>query len=227
MAVRPNLQSLLAHGDEEMYERMAKLIEPGPHQAGILFCDLHESGNIARQLSTSAYFKLVRSLWTGIDDDDPTARLGMLLLVAALQLVLMASLLRFVFRGRGTPGPQLILPAISVYLLLGGFFANISAALELLAPGSYDAAGTEATLPWQTLLYYSYVTMLTVGFGDIVPVTPWARSLAAFAAVTATCAPRFGASTRRSWPTSSSTAGRRHRRVPSGDRERPGLRQPL
>lgn len=125
-------------------------------------------------------------LWTGIDDDNPTARLGTLLLVAALQLVLMASLLRFVFRGRSTPGPQLILPAISVYLLLGGFFANISAALELLAPGSYDAAGTEATLPWQTLLYYSYVTMLTVGFGDIVPVTPWARSLAAFAAVTAT-----------------------------------------
>jgi class 3 adenylate cyclase len=67
MAVRPNLQSLLARGDEQMYERMAKLVEPGPHQAGILFCDLHESGNIARQLSTSAYFKLVRSLWTGID----------------------------------------------------------------------------------------------------------------------------------------------------------------
>jgi class 3 adenylate cyclase len=67
MGVRPNLQSLLARGDEQMYERMARLVEPGPHQAGILFCDLHESGNIARQLSTSAYFKLVRSLWTGID----------------------------------------------------------------------------------------------------------------------------------------------------------------
>lgn len=67
MAVRPNLQSLLARGDEQMYERMARLVEPGPHQAGVLFCDLHESGNISRQLSTSAYFKLVRTLWTGID----------------------------------------------------------------------------------------------------------------------------------------------------------------
>jgi class 3 adenylate cyclase len=67
MAVRPNLQSLLARGDEQMYERMARLVEPGPHQAGILFCDVHESGNIARRLSTSAYFKLVRNLWTGID----------------------------------------------------------------------------------------------------------------------------------------------------------------
>jgi class 3 adenylate cyclase len=67
MDVRPNLQSLLARGDEQMYERMARLIEPGPQQAGILFCDLHQSGSIARQLSTAAYFKLVRRLWTGID----------------------------------------------------------------------------------------------------------------------------------------------------------------
>jgi class 3 adenylate cyclase len=68
MAVRPKLQALLARGDEQMYERMARLVEPGPHRAGILFCDLHDSGTIARQLSTSGYFKLVRSLWTGIDE---------------------------------------------------------------------------------------------------------------------------------------------------------------
>lgn len=67
IGVRPNLLALLARGDERMYERMARLVEPGPRQAAILFCDLHQSTALARQLPTSAYFKLVRNLWTGID----------------------------------------------------------------------------------------------------------------------------------------------------------------
>lgn len=67
MGVRPNLLALLALGDEKMYERMARLVEPSPKEAAILFCDLHQSTALARQLSTPAYFKLVRNLWTGID----------------------------------------------------------------------------------------------------------------------------------------------------------------
>lgn len=67
MGVRPDLLALLARGDEAMYERMARLVEPGPHQAALLFCDMHESGVISRRLPSAAYFKLVRRLWTGID----------------------------------------------------------------------------------------------------------------------------------------------------------------
>jgi class 3 adenylate cyclase len=67
MGVRPNLLGLLARGDERMYERMARLVEPSPQQAAILFCDLHRSVALARQLSTPAYFKLIRRLWTGMD----------------------------------------------------------------------------------------------------------------------------------------------------------------
>lgn len=67
MDIRPNLLVLLARGDEQMYERMAKLVEPGPRQAAILFCDLHSSGRLSRQLPSAAYFKLVRRLWRGID----------------------------------------------------------------------------------------------------------------------------------------------------------------
>lgn len=67
MGVRPNLLALLARGDEQMYERMARLVEPTRHQAAVLFCDLHQSMRLSRQLPTAAYFKLVRALWTGID----------------------------------------------------------------------------------------------------------------------------------------------------------------
>ncbi|HYP24217.1 MAG TPA: adenylate/guanylate cyclase domain-containing protein [Actinomycetota bacterium] len=67
MDIRPNLLVLLARGDEQMYERMAKLVDPGPRQAAIMFCDLHGSGTLSRRLPSAAYFKLVRRLWRGID----------------------------------------------------------------------------------------------------------------------------------------------------------------
>ena len=68
MSVRPGLVSLLARGDEHMYERMAKLVEPRSYQGAVLFCDLQSSTELARTLPTAEYFRLIRSLWTEIDD---------------------------------------------------------------------------------------------------------------------------------------------------------------
>lgn len=68
MSVRPGLVSLLARGEEVMYERMARLVEPRSRQAAILFCDLHGSTELARTLPTSEYFRLIRRLWTRIDE---------------------------------------------------------------------------------------------------------------------------------------------------------------
>lgn len=67
IALRPDLLALLARGNIDTYERMAKLIQPGPRQAAILFCDLHASGELSRRLSSAAYFDLIRRLWTAID----------------------------------------------------------------------------------------------------------------------------------------------------------------
>jgi class 3 adenylate cyclase len=67
ISVRPGLVSLLARGDEEMYERMAKLVDPSSREGAILFCDLEGSTELARTLPSSEYFRLIRSLWTEID----------------------------------------------------------------------------------------------------------------------------------------------------------------
>ena len=67
MGVKPSLMALLSRGDEAMYERMARLVDPSPHQAAVLFCDLHKSGRLSRRLASAVYFKLMRRLWTGID----------------------------------------------------------------------------------------------------------------------------------------------------------------
>lgn len=65
--INPNLMTLLVRGDQDMHERMARLIDPQPQEAVVLFCDLHESGRLSRELSSAAYFKMIRRLWTGID----------------------------------------------------------------------------------------------------------------------------------------------------------------
>ena len=65
--INPNLMTLLVRGDQDMHERMARLIDPQPQEAVVLFCDLHESGRLSRELSSVAYFKMIRRLWTGID----------------------------------------------------------------------------------------------------------------------------------------------------------------
>lgn len=67
VGLRPGLLSLLARGDEAMYERMAKLVEPSSREAAVLFCDLEGSTELSRTLPTGEYFRLIRSLWTEID----------------------------------------------------------------------------------------------------------------------------------------------------------------
>lgn len=59
---------LLSRGDVAMYERMARLAEPARRPGAILFADLESSGPLARRLSTSAYFTLIRNTTTVIDD---------------------------------------------------------------------------------------------------------------------------------------------------------------
>lgn len=67
MGLRPTLVSLLSRGDEGMYQRMANLEEPRRCQGAILFADLEGSTKLARSLSTSTYFRLIRTLATAMD----------------------------------------------------------------------------------------------------------------------------------------------------------------
>ncbi len=83
-----------------------------------------------------------------------------------------------------------ILGALSAYLLLGMVWALIYGALELAHPGSFllpQFQGIPGTVPhWGELdhfVYYSLVTLSTLGFGDIVPVTREARAWSALEAI--------------------------------------------
>jgi len=72
-----------------------------------------------------------------------------------------------------------ILGAICLYLLLGLIWAVLFTLLQLLVPQSFSAIinTPEWFILFPDFIYFSFVTITTLGFGDIAPVLPTARFL--------------------------------------------------
>jgi hypothetical protein len=98
---------------------------------------------------------------------------------ASASALLTAFVLRQVFR-EGTITLQRIQGAVAVYLLLGLAWGNVYELIELIRPGAFRLPEPPANSADRaiTLAYYSFVTLTTMGYGDIVPVHPAARSAA-------------------------------------------------
>ncbi len=115
---------------------------------------------------------LVPSVWlASLTDFLVIVFLGMLSVVVAHKVF-----------GEGPITMQRITGAVVVYLLLGLMWAFAYKLVELQQPGSFDSAGFSAVennfYPKTRLIYLSFATLTTVGYGDITPVHPIARSLA-------------------------------------------------
>jgi len=78
---------------------------------------------------------------------------------------------------------DLITGAVCAYLLLGMVWAFAFYFLELAGEGCFSVAATSRD-DVGSFLYYSFITLTTVGYGDIVPLSSPARSLAVLEAVT-------------------------------------------
>lgn len=72
---------------------------------------------------------------------------------------------------------QNISNAVSVYLLIGIFFGFIYGFIEIMQPGSfvYEKA-TDGDISGD-MIYFSFVTLTSLGFGDILPVNKFAKTL--------------------------------------------------
>ena len=75
---------------------------------------------------------------------------------------------------------EVLVDAISVYMLLGIMFTLFGQIIANTIPGAYSA-GTDMDL--KEMFYFTFVTMSTLGYGEITPVASIARSLAVLTAI--------------------------------------------
>jgi hypothetical protein len=133
------------------------------------------------------------SAWLLLASPDPT--------VAALHgaatvlfLLVALSFLTWGFWNADEMGAGFLAGAVSIYVLLGFFWSAIFTLLELGEPGSFRDAcaprldgspGCDPTTgSYPRLVYFGFVTMTTLGYGDIVPLTLRAERLTTLACVT-------------------------------------------
>jgi hypothetical protein len=91
-------------------------------------------------------------------------------------------LLRFIVHARNVTS-QVVFSAVSVYLIMGVFWSLLFALLEFLEPGSFKGLLPADSRQPMSFLYFSFVTLTTLGYGDITPATSRAESLAMTEAV--------------------------------------------
>jgi len=109
--------------------------------------------------------------------------------VGTFQAMVVYVLLHYVFDATRV-NRDVIYAACAAYFLIGGVFVPIYGSIETVTfaiEGSHAFADggvtTDGVVPWQTFIYYSYSTLTTLGYGDILPVTMVARSAAALEAM--------------------------------------------
>ncbi|MEM9291067.1 MAG: ion channel [Acidobacteriota bacterium] len=101
-----------------------------------------------------------------------------LLISISFNLIVSISLLRRVFRP-GEINWHRFQGATAVYVLLGFLFALGYVLLEVSVPGSFEGMQSDtADHLIRDAVYFSFVTLTTVGYGDITPIKEAARSLA-------------------------------------------------
>ena len=74
---------------------------------------------------------------------------------------------------------KVIVQSVSGYLLLGLVFSMAVARLDFLQPGAFSFPADENGSFQRNFydhLYFSFITMGTVGYGDLLPKTPFAKS---------------------------------------------------
>ena len=116
------------------------------------------------------------------------------LIIPDLELVNIGIMLVFCLASTWIAGKNLLLSgsvdvnkiigAICIYLLLGLNWAIFYLFINMAIPGSFHGmTATAVGNQLSELVYYSYVTMTTLGYGDLTPVKPLARTVAYLQAI--------------------------------------------
>lgn len=88
-----------------------------------------------------------------------------------------------------TVTPRVLMKSVTAYLLLGLSFAIMIGLITVADPNSYTFPHlkqpiVEGISYTSNYIYYGFVTLTTLGYGDVAPLTPAAKSFSIFTAIT-------------------------------------------
>jgi len=119
---------------------------------------------------------VVLSIWLAFDFDLRRQAI-MAALSSAFYFYATGSLIAYMLEDEFASADELF-AAGATFTLLAWAFAYLYLVCQFMAPGSFGAlAGSSAPRTWLELLFLSFTTLSGVGLGDIVPISPMARSL--------------------------------------------------
>jgi hypothetical protein len=101
-------------------------------------------------------------------------------LFAVFYIYVLVIILGYVIKGAEVTKDK-ILGAISIYFLIGFTWASFYHIISSLQPGAFsvsDALLANTAQSEPDFVYFSFITLLTVGYGDVSPLSGIARSLA-------------------------------------------------
>ena len=96
-------------------------------------------------------------------------------------IIVTIALVAHVAQAKDVDGSTLLC-AINSYLLIGLTLSILFMIMDLFFSGSFEQVDTGAG-KFSTFVYYGFITLTTLGYGDITPSTAMARSLSAFTAL--------------------------------------------
>jgi hypothetical protein len=101
-------------------------------------------------------------------------------LIALLIAIAVPSMLRRILTAESVTG-EVILGALDVYVFVGMFFAALYAAIDTVTPNPFFV-GEHGPMPG-SYQFFSFTTLTTVGYGNLVPATQLGQSLAVLEAL--------------------------------------------
>lgn len=112
----------------------------------------------------------------------PAYRFG--LLVGVVYLGFVTIVLLWDVLAEATVSPDTLAGAVASYLLIGITYGLAYGLIELFHPGAFrDTVNSTASIHPPNLIFFSFVTLTTVGYGDVVPISGIAKSLSIVEAV--------------------------------------------
>ena len=136
-----------------------------------------------RSVAVALLMPLIALYWLGTYDIVSFSRIGAHLLFAVFYGLLVSSFTVQITRARKV-NTNVLFATFSLYLIIGLFWGAIYALVDNLSPGAYSGTLLENTQnTFHVFNYFSFVTLTTLGYGDITPQTAGAASLCQMEAI--------------------------------------------